>query len=447
MSKSTKIDKETQFMLYLIEEDEVVGYVGEAYSSLLLNPAVTWAKFILTDDAPNNNGQRVPQTEFKNLIKSGLHMPVKMAYGKINDDHDDSLPIGTITHLKQEDNKVIALAALWTEERPSDVSYIKEKVAAGESINVSWEILYGDYDIDDTGIVDLLDTYLKAATIVGRPAYAGRTPILAVAAKSWSKAYIDELEDSAFLYVKEVESRNESDEQLITKKIRQFPVRDNHGKLVKDRLVMASAEIIKSDLDDELKSNLDKTIKKLLKENAKSDEITSEKAEEFKMEESKLDELKELQEKYSQLEKDLTNALDTLKAKETELVEAIQAKADFESELASLREFKASIDAEKEEIQKLALVKTKFTEAGLEKADEYFVDNKEKLLKLASDESALDFMIQELISFKNENEDKEDKSEEKASEKKGPKIPNLPADIEESLTVSELVKALKEKSK
>ena len=42
---------------------------------------------------------------------------------------------------------------------------------------------------------------------------------------------------------------------------------------------------------------------------------------------------------------------------------------------------KASLDKEKEEREKLLAIKAKFSEAGIEKGEEYFTENIEKLLK------------------------------------------------------------------
>jgi hypothetical protein len=68
-----------------------------------------------------------------------------------------------------------------------------------------------------------------------------------------------------------------------------------------------------------------------------------------------------------------------------------------EEELTSLREFKASIEDKAAEVEKLTSIKEKFSTAGITKTDEYFVEHKDFLIKL-SDE-ALDFLLQELVSF------------------------------------------------
>jgi len=174
----------TNMVQYNIEEE--VKKEGEeiSFASTSLNPAIRWTKFILTDDEPNGNKQRIPQEEFANILKTGIFMPIKVALGKIEAGHEDALPIGVITHLKKVKNKVVGLAALWSDERPEDVNMLKERYDRGEPLDLSWEIGYSDSRLDDeTGIQDLLNTHLKAVTLVGIPAYGGRTSITAFASE------------------------------------------------------------------------------------------------------------------------------------------------------------------------------------------------------------------------------------------------------------------------
>jgi hypothetical protein len=99
----------------LIIDNEVNEMAAEA--SISLNPNVKWMKFILTDDDYNANGQRIPREEFANVIKTGVFMPVKMAYGRINEGHEEAFPLGTLAHLKTNGNTIEGLAALWERER------------------------------------------------------------------------------------------------------------------------------------------------------------------------------------------------------------------------------------------------------------------------------------------------------------------------------------------
>src|ERR1035437_9304220 len=130
----------------------------ESFASISLNPAVTWAKFVLTDDLPNANRKRIPLKEFDNLIKTGIFMPIKMALGQIADGHALSFPVGVISHLKKVNNQIHGLAALWDRERPEDVKLIKDRFASGKQLQLSWEIMYRNESVMEDGVTDLEDT-------------------------------------------------------------------------------------------------------------------------------------------------------------------------------------------------------------------------------------------------------------------------------------------------
>jgi hypothetical protein len=167
--------------VHLIKDNKLSE--DDAFASVTLNPTLRWLKFILTDDQPNGNKQRIPQDEFGNLIKSGINMPIKMAAGDIADGHENSFAIGVITNLKKVGNKIEGLAALWSKERPEDIDIIINEFEAGTPPQISWEVPYTDEEIDEEGISSLRGIILRAATLVRRPAFQGRTPILAVAAE------------------------------------------------------------------------------------------------------------------------------------------------------------------------------------------------------------------------------------------------------------------------
>jgi hypothetical protein len=154
---------------------------GEEFASVASNPSYNWIKFILTDDLPNANKKRVPLEEFDNLIRTGFLAPIKMGVGEISEGHDGSTPIGVISNLKKLGNKILGLAAIWSEEKPDEIKLIKENHAKGIPLNLSWEIYYTDENITDDGITEMKNTTLRAATLVGMPAYKGRTQILSVA--------------------------------------------------------------------------------------------------------------------------------------------------------------------------------------------------------------------------------------------------------------------------
>jgi hypothetical protein len=168
--------------------------VDEAFASVSLNPTFRWCKFILTDDKPNLNKRRIPQDEFDNLIRTGIFAPIKMELSQIGD-HAESLPIGTITALKKENNYIKGMAALWSKERPEDVAMIKQTYDDGQPLNLSWEVLCDDKVEEEDGVFALKNTALRATTFVRLPAYAGRTPILEVSSIEDTNSEVTELEE------------------------------------------------------------------------------------------------------------------------------------------------------------------------------------------------------------------------------------------------------------
>jgi hypothetical protein len=436
---NTDVDNEVKLELdntvQLISKEDVEKQFGEAMASAVsTDQVVTWAKFILTDDKPNENRQRIPAEEFDNLIRTGAYKPVKMALGEIKDGHEDARPLGVITNLTKEGNKVIALAALWDHERTEDVSTIKKMVKAGKPVNVSWEILYGNTLVKD-GISDLLETVLAAATIVGMPAYAGRTQLLAVAAKKWSPAYISKLPDTSFLHIENDGTRY-------------FAYRDENGKIDPSRFQPILEEIANAPIPTNTLKGIRHQVIKLnamVTADASIRELLMEEGEDFKPEDYTL-ETKELESKVSELEAKLALANDNLSAKEKELTDAL-ALAEvanttvktLEAELTPLRDFKLESDKVAEKETKIAGIKTKFESLGLTKADDYFETNAEKLLGL--DENGLDFMLQEMVAFK-----AEDKGTGEASLKTSG-VPNVQGTKDNLSDVKDLAAALRERNK
>lgn len=404
----TTVNTEMDFVVQLLTENEANVEFHEANSATVANPAVTWAKFVLTDDKPNGNNMRVPLEEFPNLIKSGVYMPIKMAKGEIKPGHEVAEPLGVITNLKsvfseKNGNQIIGLAALWLREREKDVEYLKERAKTKEPITLSWEILYKGFDIVN-GIKELKDTYLKASTIVGRPAYGDRTPILALAEKG-SSAFLDELPDTSFLYVSEKDGIKD----------RKFPYMDSNGNVDKELLTSSISELEKESTQE---------FGELL---AKANEILNNRVEEkleHNTEENKLEELETLKTELENTRKDLEAVKALLAEKET-------AAAEKDAELSSLREFKAGIEAKASEDEKLSSIKTKFETAGIAKPEAYFEEKKTFLLGMSDEE--LDFMLQELVAFAAAKDSKESTATSSTS------IPNLGSNRE---VVTSNVKAI-----
>lgn len=133
--------------------------------------------------------------------------------------------------------------------------------------------------------------------------------------------------------------------------------------------------------------------------------------------------LKELEDRVAELEKskaEVEKSKQDLEAQLTELKTALSEKDNLlstkDAELEDLKAYKDEIEKAKAELDKISSIKTKFQEAGIEKDDEYFIENKDRFLVM--EEPVLDFVIQELVAFSST----ENKAQ--ASTNKIPKITN-----------------------
>lgn len=182
----------------------IILKIGEEVASVQ-NPTLNYLEFVFTDNQPNANRKGIPESAFASLIDTGVLMPVKMANGEISRGHEGTVPIGVISSMDRrqvEDLKqVVGKAALWSKEHPESIKILKESYAAGDPLNMSWELLYTESTTDDSGNEWLQDPVVRAITVVGAPAYGGRTPIESVASKTTSNisssedANVDELEN------------------------------------------------------------------------------------------------------------------------------------------------------------------------------------------------------------------------------------------------------------
>lgn len=285
----------------------------EIEAAISLNPLFQWAKVVICDDLPNLNGKRIPQEEFANLIKTGISTPIKMAEKEIQG-HKEAFgkPIGVISQITQETNKLIAMVALWKKERPEDIAMLKDMFEKGTPPNVSWELGYSGNVIEENEVEALHGIRLDGMAIVANPAYAGRT---------------------AFVAMSEIE---------------------------------------------------------------KLEEISMEKIE--------------------QLEQEIAN----LKAQLDERDKELSRKQE---EVAALLTYKEAQEKAEAELKQWGTVLKKFKEAGIEKEDKYFEDNKSKFM--AMPEESLDFMLQELVAFSAKVE---------SSEVKDVKVPALNSDKNSDLS-------------
>lgn len=447
--KNKNLQNPTLNKLEFIPTDELPDEIVDAEASLMLNPYVRWAKFIFTDDQPNGNNERTPLSEFDNLIQSGIHMPIKMAEGRVEDGHEDATPIGVITHLTKTTaemagkiiNQIIGLAAFWLKERPSDVTYLKERIDSGQDVNLSWEIGAQEKIIAPDGVFDWTGTAVQAVTVVDRPAYLGRTRIVAMAAKKpnekkpsvlekWGKEYIENLPNSNFLYVGR-------DGQRL------FPVKDDKGLFDEGKLRESLEEMGKSNLPTPVLKSLKRTATTLLERidgGASLEEISIGESAiplENNFTEDDTVELEELKRRVAELEAKLAAAEASLQEKETARASLETEKTEMQTKLAELQAFKDEIDAEVAKVEKLDGIKAKFAEAKLTKDEAWFTENEEKLLK--TDEASLDFMIQEFVSFSAQASLKDDENGDGKV-----KIPNFINENGE-IDIHEIVKALKER--
>ena len=166
-----------------LSTEDMTNLPKEVLAAISRNPTLKWIKFILTDDAPNFNDQRIPKEEFANLVKTGVHMPIKMAQGFIREGHEFSVPIGSITNLIERDNFVEGIAGLWQKEFPDEIDVLQDRSSSEDKPQLSWEILYQDSNFDTDGVETFEGVMLGAATFVESPAYEGRTPVMVMASK------------------------------------------------------------------------------------------------------------------------------------------------------------------------------------------------------------------------------------------------------------------------
>lgn len=407
MKNSSKLNTEDENVVQLLSDDEVESEFGVATAAVApTDKAITWAKFVLTDNKPNGNNQRIPDEEFESVIRTGLYKPVKMGLGEIKDGHDGAKPLGVITNLKREGDVILGLAALWDHERSGDVSMVKKAVNSGKPVNVSWELLYGRKDVID-GVENLRDIILTAATIVGIPAYAGRTQFIAVAAsKKWSQSYIDNLPETSFLFVNHDGSKH-------------FAYRDADGKIATERFSLLAQEIAESNLPQNTLKNIRHQLSKMnsvIKADAALIELVGEP--EMELEEQKLN--TELENKISELETKLADAVAALNDMTAKFEQANASVIALNDEIVPLREFKAVAEQKAQREAKILAIRGKFETASIAKSEEYFADEAklESLLKM--DDAALDFMIQELTAFAEQLPTKEE-----AGLHGGSGIPNL----------------------
>lgn len=149
-----------------------------------------------------------------------------------------------------------------------------------------------------------------------------------------------------------------------------------------------------------------------------------------KLEDKNVDELELAKAKISELENKIKELESSLAEKEASLSTA-------STELTELREFKNTVEKERADAERFKAIKQKFSDAKIEKDDTYFESQRQTLL--AMEDSALDFMIQELTAFAEKLSATSSKNDGKEI-----KIPNIEGKEPKDLTPKELGQALRE---
>lgn len=160
----------------------ITGYI-RSISEYQKNPLQKLIEFKFTDFLPNRNNQGVPEVESESIIRTGRNMPVLSALGK-RLVHADAVPVGSITDMYLQDSAIFGKGVIWSERFPELVGRIQEMIESGNEPQFSWELFYGDSEVDDDGVLWLRDCIVAGITLVDDPAYGGRTPMLSFAEKN-----------------------------------------------------------------------------------------------------------------------------------------------------------------------------------------------------------------------------------------------------------------------
>lgn len=168
------------------------------------NPFQTMATFVFADDRPNGNNQVLPFTEFEQVARTAIGMPVKMRFTGFGvTEHKGSVPIGVIQSMEiktisDDYHQLVATAALWNGEYPEEVAWLKARHLEGTAPGISYEINHEAQEV--VGNVKYIKgAYTGAAAFVKTPAYGTRTSLLALA--SLEK---DELKDGIIALAKQL---------------------------------------------------------------------------------------------------------------------------------------------------------------------------------------------------------------------------------------------------
>lgn len=177
-------------MTKLTTFDSHLSEIYEVATSDFKHPLLTVVKFIFADDRPNNNNQGIAYSDFEDIKKSAIDMPIKMKFlGEAGaGGHAGSVTIGHIRAMHEvliEDNihQLVGEGVLYSGEFPNEVKYLNDSYAEGKAPGTSWEVSYNDVEKDGP-ISWLKGVITRAATFVRNPAYGTRTALLALASNT-----------------------------------------------------------------------------------------------------------------------------------------------------------------------------------------------------------------------------------------------------------------------
>lgn len=178
--------------------ESAIAEITDVPSGDFSHPFLTKIKFIFADNQGNANAQGIEEEDFDGIIKSSIHMPIKIRYTHSGaGGHDMAIPIGHITSMIKSSNEDRAElhgeALLYNEEFPDEIDYLKQRHAEGQAPGISWELAYQDA-VQKNGINWLKGAITRAATFVKFPAYGSRTALLAIAERQGDAKFIEALQ-------------------------------------------------------------------------------------------------------------------------------------------------------------------------------------------------------------------------------------------------------------
>lgn len=307
--------------------------------------------FVFCDALPNANKQAVPVSEFGNVVTSSLYTPVKINFdGDGPTGHVNTEPIGPITSMRVEEDKVIGSAVIWMADNEDIIDWMTEASAEEDGVQFSWEVYYSDSKIDANGIEWLYDIVSNGIAIVANPAYEGRTPLLSMAEK------------------KKIEGEMKTD-----------PIKTEAVKI--DAANTVKTDVVKTDTvktDTEAKSE---TMDDLY---AQVQQLTDRMYTMMEALYAALDEVKP-QVDVTNIETDFKSLLDKLQGMSSKLSEATMRLSETEQELAELREFKQAVESAAQRKEVLAARRETMVAAGIQITDEAF-DKRADTIASMSDE-------------------------------------------------------------